>query len=111
MMINFTTTYDYSKTLRRLGVKQTSLHYYHIKTKDVYHVNDVPHIRDFDKFYMSAFVDTELDQFIPDGVTLEKKKGEWIAKYKDYFTKPHVAVANAKAELIIILERREFIHL
>lgn len=105
-MITFYTSFEFSRKLRAAGMKQSSLHYYHVRRHEVHHVNDIPKIRDFGKFYTSAFVDPELDQYLPDGVSLVKRAGEWIAQYKLTATSPHTTSANAKAALLLSLIKK-----
>lgn len=110
-MTEFYITYKLALKLRAIGIKQNSLHYYHNRTKEVNHINDIPKIRDFDKFYTSAFVDSELDQYLPDGTVLKRKNGEWVAEYKLCVSSEHILSANAKAGLILILDKKEYIKL
>lgn len=110
-MTEFYVTYKLAIKLKAIGCQQSSLHYYHNRTKQVHHINDIPKIRDFGKFYTSAFVDAELDQYLPDGVTLVKKHGMWVANYKIYSTVESRLVANAKASLVILLDKKEYIKL
>ena len=110
-MTDFYITIKLAKALRKIGIKQNSLHYYFIKTGVVKHISDIPQTSDMEKYWISAFTDCELDQYLPDGVTLEKKNGVWIARYKSYISSDHSIIANAKAGLILILERKEFIRL
>jgi len=110
-MTDFYITLKLAKALRKIGIKQVSLHYYFKNTGVVKHISDIPQSSDMDKFWISAFMDCELDPYLPDGVILEKKAGAWTAKYKTYTSSDHSIIANAKAGLILILDRKEFIHL